>query len=136
MTGGLISGCQNSTNGTIYLEGDMGVGAYANFAMSGGTISGCSSTSFGGGVNISSYGFMTLSGDATITGCSAEYYGGGIYLASQGQLILEGGSVTLCSAVYGGGGLYYSGMGLTDEGGILYNVFHDNVDDDDVFSGT
>jgi hypothetical protein len=84
MSGGTISGnSSSSSGGGVYVGGD-------TFTMSGGTISGNSSSS-GGGVSVS-YGTFTMSG-GTISGNSSPYFyggggGGGVFVDGSGTFAM------------------------------------------------
>jgi len=65
----------------------------ATFNMEGGTITGCCSSGFGGGVYVAYEGGVFNMTGGTITGCSAEGVGGGVYVSDGGIFTVSGSPV-------------------------------------------
>ncbi|MDR0886463.1 MAG: hypothetical protein LBN22_08955 [Clostridiales Family XIII bacterium] len=99
------------------------VGAYGNFVMSGGEISGnsdfetASKTSNGGGVYLNNYGGSFLMTGGEIKNNFVCGNGGGIYL-QDGTYEFRGGSVTGNKCLINGGGIYTASK-VNIDGGLL-----------------
>ncbi|MDO4587606.1 MAG: hypothetical protein Q4C95_09955, partial [Planctomycetia bacterium] len=119
------------TNNYAYNEAG-GVRTRGIFNMSGGTISYCgcvsmepnadSTSAKGGGVHVSTNGYMHMTG-GTITQNYSYYRGGGIYMGGNGSAytFLEGGEITYNRALQGGGISINSALHLSDHIYIAYN---------------
>jgi uncharacterized repeat protein (TIGR02543 family) len=106
------------------------VNSGGTFVMSGGTISGNTTTasySYGGGVYVASSGAFTLT-SGTISGntASGSTYGcgGGVYVANDGTFTMSGGTIssntTAAGGISAGGGVYVASSGtFTMNGGII-----------------
>ena len=108
MNGGTIANCSAEDGGGVF-------GGYSSFTMTGGTIENCSSTTFGGGLYVSSSSSITMNG-GTIASCSAER-GGGVYNGN--TFTMNGGTIASCSAERGGG--VFNGNTFTMSGGSIAN---------------
>ena len=105
---------------------DMGGGVHnmgGNFTMQGGTISGCSASLGGGGVNNAFSSTFTMKG-GTISGCSAAA-GGGVY--NTRNFTIAGGKIENCTATVNGSAVFQTTGNTTmfaNGGSIIGNVFH------------
>jgi hypothetical protein len=99
------------------------VNQYAEFIMQGGTISGNTSSSYGGGVYVSS-GTFTMSGGTISSNNTSSSYGGGgggVYVSS-GTFTMSGGTIsgnTSSSSSGRGGGVYVNSSTFTMSGGTI-----------------
>ena len=118
-TGSKISGNSSSNDG-----GGVYVGNNSTFTMNGGTISGNSSSSYGGGggVLVGNGGTFTMNGGA-VSGNSSSYGGGGggVLVGNGGTFTMSGGSVSGNSSSSYGGGVYVNGTFTMDGGEISGN---------------
>ncbi|MDR1220564.1 MAG: hypothetical protein LBK73_13275 [Treponema sp.] len=106
-------------NGSIVRGSQGGGGVIVEngaFTMSGGTISG-NSTSYGGGVIVEN-GAFTMSG-GIISENSASPDGGGVYVKSNSTFMMSGGTISGNSASYGGGVYVNSDSTFTMSGGTI-----------------
>jgi uncharacterized repeat protein (TIGR02543 family) len=89
---------------------------------SGSKITGNTTTSYGGGVYVSSSGTFTMNG-GEISGNTASY-GGGVYVSSSGTFTMSGGAISGNTARDYGGGVYvYSGTFTKQSGGTIYGRY-------------
>jgi hypothetical protein len=110
-----ITGGNSSHGGGVYIFSGI-------FNMSGGEISGNSTTGSGGGVYInSSTSIFTMSG-GKISGNSTTGNGGGVYNGSGGTFTMTGGSISGNSASFGGGVSNYRGV-FTMSGGEIFGNY-------------
>jgi uncharacterized repeat protein (TIGR02543 family) len=99
--------------------GGVYVGSSGTFTMSGGTISGNTSSYGGGGVYVYSGGIFTMSG-GTISGNTSSSYGGGggVFVGNSGTFTMSGGKISGNTSSYGGG-VYVGGGTFTMNGGTI-----------------
>jgi hypothetical protein len=117
--GSLITGNTNSSS--YYYSSGGGVNVYdGTFSMSGGAVSGNTSSSFssGGGVYVSG-GTVSMSGGEVCGNTSSSSYGGGVYVSSSGTFSMSGGVVSGNTAVSSGGGVYVSSGTFSMSGGAV-----------------
>jgi hypothetical protein len=117
-TGGnlvLKDGAKISDN-TVYYGGGVYVDG-GTFTMSGGEISGNSSSSSNGGGVFVNGGMFTMSG-GEISGNEAYSYGGGVFVNSSGTFTLSGGTISGNTAHAYGGGVFVYGT-FTQSGGTI-----------------
>ncbi|MCM1334120.1 MAG: autotransporter adhesin family protein [Bacteroides sp.] len=100
----------------------------STFIMNGGTISANTAGSTGGGVYIIDTGIFTMNG-GTISGNTAGTYGGGVFISTNGTFTMNGGSILNNTATtYGGGGVYqYGTFIINGEVTISGNTYNGNV---------
>ena len=108
-SGGIMgtSSTINLSGGTISDNASSGIriNANADLIMTGGSITGNSTTSYGGGIRIRSAGSAQISG-GTIANNHADHSGGGIYANNCDGLAITACSITGNSAGDLGGGIY------------------------------
>jgi hypothetical protein len=114
-------------------SGSYGGGVYVSggtFTMSGGTISGNTSSSgsgsYGGGVYVSG-GTFTMSG-GTISDNTSSFSGSGVYVSSGGTFSMRGGTISGNTSGIGGG-VYVSSGGIftKQSGGVIYGSNADSA---------
>jgi uncharacterized repeat protein (TIGR02543 family) len=119
-TGSKITGNHSSSGSGVYVAGN------ATFTMSGGAISGNTTStyysSYGGGVYVASSATFTMSGGA-ISGNSSSY-GGGVYVADNATFTMSGGAISgniafSNSSSYGGGVYVADNATFTMSGGAI-----------------
>jgi hypothetical protein len=127
--GSRVTGNRSTTTygGGVYVYTD------GTFTMSGGEVSGNTSSSFagiGGGVYVDTGGTFTMSGGAvsgnTVIGATNSY-GGGVYVGTGGTFTMSGGEVSgntassssLSSVSSDGGGVYVDSGTFTISGGVI-----------------
>jgi hypothetical protein len=118
--GSLITG---NTNTSSFSPGGVYVSSYGTFSMSGGAISG-NTSSTGGGVYVS-YGIFNMSGGAVSGNTSSTGGGGGVYVSSSGTFSMSGGAVSGNTSSFGGGVYAYSAFNMSGgvvSGNILSNT--------------
>jgi hypothetical protein len=93
------------------------VGPNATFMMRSGTITGNVTTSYGGGVYVSTTGSFTMSGGEISDNSVTSYFGGGVRVGSNGSFTMTGGKISKNSSDWHGGGVYASGNSFILEGG-------------------
>ncbi len=126
----------NSSGNGVITGGNAAFGAGINvqpggeLILSGGFISGNTSTWEGGGVYLASGAALTMSG-GYIYNNSAVECGGGVYLDADSSLSMTGGSIFRNTAVDGGGGVYLApGSSFNMSGGSVDNNTGGGVQDD------
>ena len=108
-----ISVCSDSVGGAV------GLGEYATFEMSGGSINNNTTYANGGGVYLSSSASFTMDG-GQITDNASDARGGGIYAADGAELILNDGSVAGNKASVSAAGIYVAeASAVTINGGQI-----------------
>jgi hypothetical protein len=115
--GAKITGNYYYSSSSSSYGGGVYVGGSGTFTMSGGEISGNTSSSYGGGVN--NGGTFTMSGGEISGNTSSS--GGGVYLDSYGTFTMSDGTISGNTASTNGGGVYaYSNSRFTKTGGTIY----------------
>jgi len=123
MTGGEISNNIAGIGGGVYVSG--------TFTMYDGEISGNTSSSEGGGVNVASYGTFTMH-DGVISGnISSSTYstegGGGVYVHYNGTFTMHDGAISDNTSSSNGGGVYISSGTFTITDGTVYGSNADST---------
>lgn len=117
MTGGIIKDCNADKGGAVYIKGT----SAPKFNMTGGSISGCVSTSHGGAIYLED-GTVSLGGTGSISNCEG-LKGGAIYIlktsAHTPAFTMTAGSVSDCKSHSDGGAVYLEGGVVTISGGSI-----------------
>ena len=114
--GGTIKGGYDSHGGAIC--------NYGTLTFEGGTITGCTGSSYGGAVYVVSGGTFTMSG-GTIDGCTGDD-GGAIYIQEGGTFTMSGGSITNNTCTNHSGGAINNHGTCTVSGGSITGNYAKN----------
>ena len=119
ISGGTISENTANNGAGVCIEFSSVAADKSTLTMTGGLISDNVAAVDGGGVSISQYNEMTLSGTAIIKDNSANEHGGGIYISNQAQLNITGGAISDNTATKNGGAVNCGGGIVILTGGSI-----------------
>ena len=122
-----IKDSSGDNSGTIKGGYDSHGGAICNYGtvtFEGGTITGCTGSSYGGAVYVVSGGTFTMSG-GTIDGCTGDD-GGAIYIQEGGTFTMSGGSITNNTCTNHSGGAINNHGTCTVSGGSITGNYAKN----------
>ena len=127
-TGSTFTMSGGTITGNTTSDGDGG-GVYVysgTFTMNGEASITCNGADGGGGVFVGTGSTFNMSGGASITDNDANYCGG-VYVTASGTFNMNGGSITNNTASSNGGGVYvYNGTFTMNGGSITDNTASDN----------
>jgi hypothetical protein len=131
MSGGTISGnTSNDNGGGVFVYS-------GTFSMEGGTISSNQATnnSNGGGVYLNEGALFTMMSGGTISGNTSSYEGGGVFVSAASTFSMKGGTISSNQAAEGGGGVFVDGnstftkeaAGGSSTSGVIYGSDEDSL---------